>query len=78
MKVKVVPLSEVSGETPLRKGKEEELLKRGKEEELVKILSDQSGVGQEGGDVESEEMGDVRVEPVPRYITSTRRHRSLI
>lgn len=45
---------------------EEELLKRGKVERLVKILSAQSGVGAVGGDGDSEEMGDVRVEPVPR------------
>ncbi len=57
MKVKVVPLSEVGGE---KKG--------GKEAELAQVLSQQSGVGKEGGDEESDQMGDVRVEPVPRYV----------
>jgi hypothetical protein len=56
--VKVVPLSEVGSE---KKG--------GKEEELAQVLSQQSGVGKEGGDEESDQMGDVRVEPVPRYRT---------
>jgi hypothetical protein len=58
MKLKVVPLSEVGSE---KKG--------GKEEELAQVLSQQSGVGKEGEDEESDQMGDVRVEPVPRYGT---------
>jgi hypothetical protein len=59
MKLKVVALSEVGSSE--KKG--------GKEEELAQVLSQQSGVGKEGGDEEGDQMGDVRVEPVPRYRT---------
>ena len=69
MKLKVVPLSEVREETGGIKD-EDLLIKKGKEAELVKILSGQSGVGQEGGDEETEEMGDVRVEPIARCSTT--------
>jgi hypothetical protein len=81
MKVKVVALSEVRQEA----GNGKELIKKeqqvvvvtnkGKEEALVKVLSGQSGVGKEGSDGESEEMSDVRVEPVPRSVLLSCRYR---
>ncbi len=69
MKLKVVSVSEAaSGIVKEVEEQQQPVTKKGREEELIKLLSGQSGVGKEGEDEETEQMGDVRVEPVPRFL----------